>query len=144
MASDPSSIYLSIQELCEYDNDVGLSESLLGMLNTIIRKNPTAARSAIVNGNEDWTLLHHAAFNQSLEFCKVLVEMDSGLVTVKATDRYGSLPFHCACEFHNFVTAKYLYGLFPESINIPGQFGRYPLHCVFWGFLSFITFIRRN
>jgi ankyrin repeat protein len=131
MSSDPSSIYLSIEELCEYDNDEGLSESEpLERLNTIILKNPTAARLAIVNGKEEgWTLLHQAAFDRSLEFCKVLVEMDSGLLTVKATDS-GSLPIHIACDSLNFGTAKYLYGLFPESINIPGEFGRYPLHCL--------------
>jgi ankyrin repeat protein len=125
----------SIIALCL--NQKGLPElELIDQLKAIIDKDPSAARSAIVNGRDHnrfgdgWTVLHDAACSRSPEFCQVLVEMGGGLETAKASDKFGLLPFHHACQHNNFDTAKYLYQIFPESINTPDNFGRCPLHCL--------------
>jgi ankyrin repeat protein len=121
----------SIIALCL--NQKGLPElELIDQLKAIINKDPGVARSAIVNesGCYSGTVLHDAARSRSPEFCQVLVEMGGGLETAKASDKYGLLPFHHACQHNNFDTAKYLYQIFPESINTPDNFGRCPLHCL--------------
>jgi ankyrin repeat protein len=124
MSSNSIDIFNSIRKLCLEGFGFSfrpLESESLERLKTIIDTNPDAARSAIVNERDRCgeTLLHFAAFHRSLEFCKVLVEMDIGQETARATNRFGCLPFHYACETHNFETAKYLYEIFPESINTP-------------------------
>eukprot|EP00956_Cyclotella_meneghiniana_P044816 scaffold337804_cov106-Cyclotella_meneghiniana.AAC.1 len=77
------------------------------------------------NGN---TLLHLAALRRSPKVCKQLLAIDNNLV--KNTNGMGWLPFHSSCYRCNTETAKYLYSLYPESINIPNNDGFYPLHCL--------------
>jgi hypothetical protein len=44
------------------------------------------------------------------------------------------LPFHLACHFKNVDTAKYLFRLYPESIDIACSYGSYPIHHLCYGF----------
>jgi ankyrin repeat protein len=121
-------VFESILAICK-SYCTAAESTLIDRLKAIIDKDPSAARLAIVNGRDHsrfgrgMTLLHHAADRRSPEFCQVLVEMDIGLETVRATDRFGNTPLHCACR-GSYHTAKYLYGLYPESIDT----GYYPLH----------------
>jgi ankyrin repeat protein len=45
----------------------------------------------------------------------------------------GALPFHRACAWNTVATAKYLYQLYPESINVSDNNGLHPIHCAIFG-----------
>ena len=72
------------------------------------------------------TLLHKAAIRRSPEFCQMLIELK--IDHVKMKNVLGWLPFHLSCRCRKVDTAKYLFGLYPESIDIPNNNGSYPLH----------------
>eukprot|EP00956_Cyclotella_meneghiniana_P013281 scaffold19084_cov64-Cyclotella_meneghiniana.AAC.4 len=84
--------------------------------------------SVLLERYEGETLLHIAVYGgRSPEFCRVLHQLDATLV--KTRDNSGWLPMHRACyEVTNVETAKYLFAMYPESINIPDNSGQYPIH----------------
>eukprot|EP00956_Cyclotella_meneghiniana_P022782 scaffold43448_cov51-Cyclotella_meneghiniana.AAC.4 len=99
----------------------------------------------------DHSLLHDAAECRSPEYCKLFLDIDPNLV--KSVSSKGRLPFHHACSKGNVETAKYLYHIYPESINIQeeGRMGRprfYPLQSLIIGMVMgrnrFIRESRRN
>src|SRR5210317_2200553 len=45
----------------------------------------------------------------------------------------GILPFHWACYRGTVATVKYLYQLYPESINVAAKGGNHPIHCAIAG-----------
>ena len=70
--------------------------------------------------------LHKAAGKKSQAFCKLLV--DAYPEAVEEVDGRG-LPLHHACEDGRLETVEYLFGLYPESLNIRDDWGRLPIHC---------------
>lgn len=131
MASSCS--FNSARALCR--NDEGLSESeLVSKLEAILKTNPIVVHED--DGYDGRTLLHHAAFDRSPEFCKLLVDMNPDLLKFFSNDER-HLSFHLACVAGNVEAAKYLYHIYPESINIPNADGSYPLH-------RLMSFGRRN
>eukprot|EP00956_Cyclotella_meneghiniana_P013494 scaffold19553_cov64-Cyclotella_meneghiniana.AAC.3 len=107
------------------------SESeLLPQLAAILSERPNVVNQTDSRGQ---TLLHYAARQRSPEFCRLLIEMDPKRMStdiIQIADVIGYLPFHYSCTNKNFETARYLYSLYPESINIPAREGFYPLHCL--------------
>jgi ankyrin repeat protein len=78
------------------------------------------------------SLLFFAAKSRSIEFIKLLVETDGDMESVTTADIFGMLPIHNACAYANVEAAKYLYSIYPESINIADEDGCYPLHFVLY------------
>ena len=74
--------------------------------------------------------IHKAAANKSQAFCKILVDAYPESVKV---DGDGRLPFHCACNNGRIDTVKYLFGLYPECINLRSNDGFLPIHCAVTG-----------
>ena len=104
----------------------GSESDALEKLSSFLSTNPNVVRE--VDGLRQ-TLLHHAAAGKrSPEFCKLLVQLNPE--AVRATDSFGSLPFHLSCSANNVDTAKYLYQLYPESIYIADSTGYYSIHCL--------------
>ena len=98
------------------------------MLKAILKTNPD-----VVNEIDDgigMTLLNHAAYHQSVEICRLLVE--GNLEATRKPDDEGNLPIHNACIGHNLEVTKYLFTLYSEGINAPGLTGKYPIHQLFW------------
>ena len=76
--------------------------------------------------------IHFAAAFQSPQFCSRLIEAYSG--SERITNNNGQLPFHVACAWNTVATtAKYLYQLYPESIHVATNVGRYPIHLAIVG-----------
>jgi ankyrin repeat protein len=69
--------------------------------------------------------IHIAAAHQSPEFCRVLIEAYPG--SERISNGHG-LPFHVACFCNTVATAKYLYQLYPESINVADNDGWHPIY----------------
>jgi hypothetical protein len=44
-----------------------------------------------------------------------------------------ALPFHLVCALNTVATAKYLYEVYPESINVACKDGEYPIHAAILG-----------
>ncbi|KAL3772825.1 hypothetical protein ACHAWO_006908 [Cyclotella atomus] len=122
----PSSAFDRIKILCLEVEGIPESE-LIPQLKSILRANPDVQYEQ--DEQDDWgrTILHYAVDKRSVEFTKLLVE-DSNLV--KTANNYGQLPIHFACHHGNVEVAKYLYSIYPESINIATMNGNYPIHCV--------------
>ena len=114
----------SILALCRFGS--AETESL-AELKSILREHPNVLQE---RDEHNQTLLHFACrYGRSSEFCKVIIEADHDLVM--AVNNNGWLPFHYSCWYGNVETAKYLFSLYPEGINIPDvSSGRYPLHIV--------------
>jgi hypothetical protein len=114
-----------IHALC-FDKRSSESE-LITQLETILRTNPE-----VLNEQDDYgrTLLHWAIIivRRSVGFIKLLVE--TNLESVRTIDSHGNLPIHAACFACNVEVVKYLYSIYPESINIAAHDGKYPLHIV--------------
>eukprot|EP00956_Cyclotella_meneghiniana_P011257 scaffold15837_cov49-Cyclotella_meneghiniana.AAC.3 len=122
MASSNSS-FDSAVDLCYNEEDLSESE-LMSQFQAILKTNPDVATKS---DDEGVTLLHHAAMYRSPDFCKLLVDRNPDLV--RTAQLSGWLPFHGACSGGNVETAKYLYKIYPESINIPDMIGGfYPLN----------------
>ena len=114
----------SILQLCNSDSlrSVVLLEYLAKCLP--VEHEPEVTNFIDQNG---LSLLHHAARNQSPEFCKVLVDMDP-FTLLRAACNKGQLPLHESCISGNLETTKFLLSMYPESIKIPNNEGYYPLH----------------
>eukprot|EP00956_Cyclotella_meneghiniana_P032622 scaffold90390_cov50-Cyclotella_meneghiniana.AAC.3 len=131
------------------DNFEGLSESAsLSQLKEVLEMHPEIVHRETVIGH---SLLHDAAECRSPEYCKLFLDIDLNLV--KSVSSRGRLPFHHACSKGNVETAKYLYHLYPDSINIQdeGHMGMprfYPLQSLIYGMMMarsrFIRESRRN
>eukprot|EP00956_Cyclotella_meneghiniana_P037541 scaffold140284_cov40-Cyclotella_meneghiniana.AAC.6 len=120
MTSSPIQAYEAIIDLCFSDDP---ESELLRQLAAILTEHPGAVKETDGDGR---TLLHYAASYRSPKFCQMLIEIDSDLVRNFGMNE--SLPFNESCGGRNFETAKYLFGLYPESISIPDNLGFYPLH----------------
>jgi ankyrin repeat protein len=116
---------MPLHVLCcnEYLEEIGLD-----ILKLLLERYPGAVRHA----THGMIPLHSAARNQSHEFCRLLIEAFPGSerVTIGGT---GMLPFHAACALNTVATAKYFYKLYPESINVADNRGRYPIHFAIQG-----------
>ena len=122
----PSQSCQSIRILC-YNYDDRSESELVEQLKLILSANPDAAHEIDDRDGAGQTLLHRAAGKRSVTFCKLLVEQNTEAVRV--TDRCGNLPFHLSCAANNVDTAKYLYQLYPDSIDIPISInGLYAIH----------------
>ena len=97
-------------------------------LKAILTQNPNVAFETN-NDHEYGSLLHFAASHRSLEFCKLLVEKNPQAVRIRNND--GMLPFHLSCRYCNVQTAKYLFHLYPEGIDISDSADNYPIHLLF-------------
>ena len=117
-------VYNEVEILCD-NHGILPEEELCSQLNVILDARPDVVLKTDDDGK---SLLHHAACERSVDFCKLLIEKDAHLVSVKTPDQDGLLPFHISCIHCNVKTAKYLYHLYPESIRIPDVRGFYPLH----------------
>ena len=130
--------YTSIKDIIDYESD---ESTRLEQLKTLLSADPDLARERtdrlsllLGESNIEITQLHLAAIDQSVEFCKLLVELDPEAVRT-CDDFDQALPIHLACGNGNIETAKYLLQLYPESINIPsgnfiyGNHGDCPIHC---------------
>jgi ankyrin repeat protein len=105
------------------DEDVGLD-----IMKLLIERCPESVRRATRYG---MLPLHFAAADQSREFCRILIEAYPG--SERMADHSSRLPFHMAFLFNNtVVVVKYLYQLYPESINVACRYmnddGWYPIH----------------
>ena len=120
-----SGAYESIENLIQ--NEAKLSESeQLSQLRSILQTNPDVVHEANSYGV---LLLHSAAAHSSPRFCKLLIESDADLKSLKTkTFDYDQLPFQYACSAANLETAKYLFHLWPACINIPDDISQYPIH----------------
>eukprot|EP00956_Cyclotella_meneghiniana_P003015 scaffold3715_cov60-Cyclotella_meneghiniana.AAC.3 len=109
-----------IAALCRNDYDLSESELVSKLRATDI--DPSVLSERYGAGGE--TLLHLAVYEgRSPEFCRVLHELD--ITLVKTTNDYGMLPIH---RCYDVEVAKYLFNVYPESINLPDSTGRYPIH----------------
>ncbi len=102
------------------DGKVGLD-----ILKLLLRRCPESVRHADAHG----CLPIHLASGwggKSSEFCSVLIEEYPGSERITAS--YGLLPFQIACLHNNVAAAKYLYQLYPESINVADIDGAHPIH----------------
>ncbi len=108
------------------DKEVGLK-----ILKLLIMRCPESVKHATRNGNLP---IHFAAALQSPEFCRILIEAYPGSERI-TTENHGTLPFHAACQFNTVATAKYLYQLYPESINVACRtaVGLHPIHYAIMG-----------
>jgi ankyrin repeat protein len=96
----------------------------------VLKTNPEVLNERDIYG---FTLLGTAVLKRSLEFIKLLAETDEGLeYYAREKDDDEGLPIHYACYWCNVEVAKYLLSIYPESINIPGDEGYFPLHCAIW------------
>ena len=127
MISDSDAFEL-IERMCE-DDILGLSESdLLKELRSILTTNPNVVNQRVADC-DDFTLLHCAVYDRSIDFCEMLVELNPDLVKIANSVR--DLPLHIACSFREKSRddiIEFLLELYPESINLPGSEGRYPIH----------------
>ena len=122
----PSDLFLHIKEnLCWCGNrpqDRPESE-LVEELTRILATNPDLVHEIDEN---HMTLLHCAAQLRSIEFCQLLIGKNGANLRLAETS--GMLPFHTACYFNNPEATKYLFQLYPESIDISDSYGDYPIH----------------
>jgi ankyrin repeat protein len=97
----------------------------LEMLKLLIKRYPEAVRHIDRDGDLP---IHIAAARQlkSPEFCRILIEAYPG--SERITDADDDLPFHSACACNTVATVKYLYQLYPESINVADNDGWYPIY----------------
>ena len=116
-------VYNEAVELC-YNDEALPEEELCSRLKPILNARPDVVHET---DEEGCTLLHHAAQKRQIDFCKLLVEKDAHLVSVKMPTPQGWLPFHGACCDCNVNVITYLYHLYPQSIMVPINDGVYPL-----------------
>ena len=117
-----SDSFLSIARLCYNENRT--ESELLEEL-----KPHLAADPDVVHETDRWstTLLHEAARLRSVEFCKLIMERNPQ--AIRAISNVGlTLPFHYSCYENNTETAKYLFRLYPECIDVADDSGNYPIH----------------
>ena len=108
--------------LCRSDRYLRESE-LAEELKAILTQTPNVAYET---DRFHRSLLHYAARFRSVELCQLLVENNPQ--AVRNHNNKGQLPFHLSCLGFNVQTTKYLFHLYPESINISDLRGNYPIH----------------
>ena len=123
----PSQAFLSILELDKGDTEglKAILEANPDMVNETEDRPERHNRSHLLGS----TLLHCASQKQSVEFCRLLAEKNPR--AARTHDSVGSLPIHWACFYHNIEVTKYLWTLYPESIDFSGWEGAWPLHELF-------------
>ncbi len=124
--------YMPLHTLCLNKSlDDTAAVDILGLL---LERCPEAVRHTETNG----ALPIHVAcgLGRSLEFCRMLIEAYPG--SERITNSSGVLPLHLVCREGAVVTAKYLLGLYPESINVADRKGAYPVH------YAIVTLISEN
>ena len=112
--------WIPFHTLC-YHRNVD-EEAGLEILKLLLKKCPDSVQRADEYG---FLPIHLAALYQSLEFCRILVDAYPGSVR-RMPDNDGGLPFHLACL--DVAKVKYLYQLYPDSINVADNNGYYPIH----------------
>ena len=120
----PSKAFRSIKKL--FDSKDLTEPEKVKRLKAIQKANPDVVNETNDDGR---TLLHDAALHQSFEICRLLAEGNQE--ASRMPDNYNYLPIHYACSYHNLEVTKYLFTLYPESINVPGDDGKYPIHDLF-------------
>lgn len=127
MADYTSDSYRAIDKLLWNDR---LSDAeRLEQMRPILEKNPGMVLEQDARGN---TLLHRAAFSDSsLEYCRVLLEVDPTHESLQLRNVRGKLPFREACIAGNLETARYLLVLHPDSTNLINIYGCNCLHLLF-------------
>ena len=118
----PSESFRSIEALCWNEEHVP-EANLLQQLETALAADPDVTNE---KGDYGRTLLHRAASYRPVAFCKVLAERN--IDAVRTLNDFGYPPFHDSCSGNNIEAAKYLFGLYPESINIADDLRSYPIH----------------
>ena len=114
--------YMPLHQLCINKNlEDATAVDILGLL---LERCPEAVRRA----NDDGLPIHAACGVglRSPEFCRMLIEAYPR--SERIANSIGMLPFHVACGQGAVVTAKNLYKLYPESINVTDRGGIYPIH----------------
>ena len=114
--------------LCSDDETLLDDDVAVDILGSLLDKCPEAARCANNNG---YLPIHVAAGrrSKSLEFCRMLIEAYPG--SERRATSGGHLPVHLACVRGAVATVEYLYKLYPESVNVVDEDGKYPIQCVF-------------
>jgi len=102
-------------------------EVAIDILKLLLERFPESARATTENGEENTLPIHIAGSFHSPEFCRLLIEAYPGSECMAITDG-GGLPFHLVCAHNTVATAKYLYSLYPDSINLIAGNGAYPIH----------------
>ena len=98
-------------------NSDNLSESELVSILKATQIEPSVLSERDEKGR---TLIHIAAiYKRSAEFCKLIHEQNGTLV--KTTDNHGMLPMYYSCVLVNVETAKYLFNVYPESIEMSNE-----------------------
>ena len=124
----PSDLFLYIKEKlcwCGVGETVRLESELVEELEGILAANPDLVHET---DDDHMVLLHYAAQLRSIEFCKLLIGQNGE--NLRVAELSGMLPFHISCVFNNTKTVKYLFQLYPESIDIADSQGDYPIHCL--------------
>ena len=102
------------------------NKTAIEILKLLLTVHPDGLR----HGNYDGECpFHDAVTHESLDFVKVILDTDPGLVG--QIDGYGRFPLHHACLNGSIETVKYLHGLFPELAmvrNLHRDDGNLPLH----------------
>jgi len=119
-----SSGYLPIHELCcnEKLGEVASNDILQFMLDI----DPGLVRAR--DGSEEYLPLHHAVYNMSFEFCKVLIDVYPESLRVRSSA--GMLPIHHVVTHPPnradvVDTIQYMLDLCPESINANNGHGSF-------------------
>ncbi len=96
------------------------------ILGLLLERCPEAVRRA--DSDIHGVLPIHLAVmtSKSPEFCRMLIEAYPGSERIATSS--GMVPFDLSFAEGAVVTAKYLLGLYPESINVANRDGAYPIH----------------
>ena len=106
-------------------NNKNLDEDVaLEILKLIVKRYPNSVHQT--DSSRGGLPICFAAAKQSPEFCRILIEAHPGSERMTRSD--GVLPFHLACIYNTVATVEYFYNLYPESINVAGWNGAYPIH----------------
>ena len=112
--------------LCDHYFDKEIAVEILKLL---LERYPESVRHTATDYGD--LPIHLAASKQSLEFCRLLIEAFPG--SERVSNGVDSLPFHEACALNAVATTKYLYQLYPDSINVADNNGWHPIHYVILG-----------
>ncbi len=98
-------------------------EVAVDILKLLLERCPESVRHAARKGLP----IQAATAFQSPGFCRLLIKAYPG--SERITNDNGQIPFHHACVCNTVATVKYLYQLYPESINVAdNNNGYYPIH----------------
>jgi len=112
---------LSMTKTLDEDASIDILRSMLDIDLNLVRERDI----------DGYIPIHHAVRGNSIEFCKVLIEVYPESMRVGTSD--GSLPIHEACSNGGrdgqVETIQYLLEIYPESINVRDGSGWLPIHC---------------